>query len=134
MEPKPWRYDDDDWRGSRGRHRRSERMGAELARPLAWMGVKVGLTARREPEWQTIAASIRAEGETTFVAPADATNPLAKLLEVEPDARIVLRGSGLRPTGLTTGSPGDTTSRRSRLMMISKTSPKRLAGPRRQSA
>jgi short-subunit dehydrogenase len=53
----------------------SSGIGAELARQLAAKGVKVGLTARREPELHALAASIREAGGTAVVAPADAADP-----------------------------------------------------------
>ena len=53
----------------------SSGIGAELARQLAGMGVKVGLTARREGQLQSLADSIREAGGTAVVAPADAADP-----------------------------------------------------------
>ena len=53
----------------------SSGIGAELARQLAAMGVKVGLTARRESELERLASSIRGAGGAAVVAPADAADP-----------------------------------------------------------
>jgi short-subunit dehydrogenase len=55
----------------------SSGLGAEMARQLGRMGLKVGLTARRERELEEVAGSIRSEGGTAFVAPADAADPAA---------------------------------------------------------
>ncbi len=55
----------------------SSGIGAELARQLARLGVRVGLTARRAEELEAVARSIRAEGGTAAVAPADAADPEA---------------------------------------------------------
>ncbi len=53
----------------------SSGLGAEMARQLARTGVKVGLTARREPELESLAQEIRAAGGIAFLAPADAADP-----------------------------------------------------------
>ncbi len=50
----------------------SSGIGAELARQLAREGVRVGLTARRLDKLEQLARSIRDEGGTAAVAPADA--------------------------------------------------------------
>ena len=55
----------------------SSGLGAEMARQLARMGWKVGLTARRAVELGRVAAEIRGEGWVAAVAPADATDPEA---------------------------------------------------------
>jgi short-subunit dehydrogenase len=55
----------------------SSGLGAEMAQQLGRMGIKVGLTARREAELHAVADSIRSQGGTAFVAPADAANPTA---------------------------------------------------------
>ena len=55
----------------------SSGLGAEMARQLGRMGVRVGLTARREPELRALADAIRSEGGTAFVAPADSADPSA---------------------------------------------------------
>ncbi len=53
----------------------SSGIGAELARQLGAMGVRVGLTARREPELEALAGQIRAAGGSAVVAPGDAADP-----------------------------------------------------------
>jgi short-subunit dehydrogenase len=53
----------------------SSGLGAEMARQLGRLGMKVGLTARREAELNAVADSIRSAGGTAFVAPADASDP-----------------------------------------------------------
>ena len=53
----------------------SSGIGASLARELARSGVRVGLTARREPELEQLARAIRSEGGTAIVAPGDAADP-----------------------------------------------------------
>jgi short-subunit dehydrogenase len=53
----------------------SSGLGAEMAIQLASSGVRVGLTARREPELKALAESIRQAGGTAFVAPGDAADP-----------------------------------------------------------
>ena len=55
----------------------SSGLGAEMARQLGRRGLKVGLTARRREELESVADSIRGEGGTAFVAPADAADPAA---------------------------------------------------------
>jgi short-subunit dehydrogenase len=55
----------------------SSGLGAEMARQLGRMGLRVGLTARREAELHEVADSIRSAGGTAFVAPADAADPSA---------------------------------------------------------
>ena len=55
----------------------SSGLGAEMARQLAAMGARVGLTARREPELREVEDSIRRAGGSAFVVPADAGDPLA---------------------------------------------------------
>ena len=52
----------------------SSGLGAELARQLARAGLKVGLTARRADELESVAASIRSEWGTACVAVADASD------------------------------------------------------------
>ena len=53
----------------------SSGLGAEMARQLARAGWKVGLTARRLDELEALAASIRRDGGTAWVAAADITEP-----------------------------------------------------------
>lgn len=53
----------------------SSGIGAELARQLARMGIRVGLTARREAQLVALAASIREAGGAAVVAPGDASDP-----------------------------------------------------------
>ena len=55
----------------------SSGLGAEMARQLGRMGLKVGLTARRVSDLESVAATIRSEGGTAFVAAADAADPAA---------------------------------------------------------
>jgi short-subunit dehydrogenase len=55
----------------------SSGIGAELARQLAAMGVRVGLTARRADALEALAAEIRARGGAAAAAPADALDPHA---------------------------------------------------------
>ena len=55
----------------------SSGIGAELARQLAALGVRVGLTARRAEDLDALARSIREGGGVAAVAPADATDPVA---------------------------------------------------------
>jgi short-subunit dehydrogenase len=55
----------------------SSGIGAALARALAQAGVKVGLTARRASELETLAESIRAQGGIAEVAAADAADRAA---------------------------------------------------------
>jgi short-subunit dehydrogenase len=55
----------------------SSGIGAELARQMAALGVRVGLTARRAEALEALAQEIRAKGGTAAVAPADATDPAA---------------------------------------------------------
>ncbi len=53
----------------------SSGIGAAMARQLGASGVRVGLTARREAELQSLATSIREAGGTAVVAPGDASDP-----------------------------------------------------------
>jgi short-subunit dehydrogenase len=53
----------------------SSGLGAEMARQLGRLGLRVGLTARRGDELERVAESIRAEGGTAAVAVADASEP-----------------------------------------------------------
>jgi short-subunit dehydrogenase len=50
-------------------------IGAAMARQLGAMGVRVGLTARREAEMEAVAQAIRDAGGQAVVAPGDATDP-----------------------------------------------------------
>lgn len=52
----------------------SSGLGAEMARQLARIGYKVGLTARRAVELGQVAEEIRLEGGTASIAPADTTD------------------------------------------------------------
>lgn len=63
----------------------SSGLGAEMARQLARAGLKVGLTARRLDELETVAESIRAGGGTACVAVADAGDPEATVLGLRGD-------------------------------------------------
>jgi short-subunit dehydrogenase len=53
----------------------SSGIGAAMARQLAKAGVRVGLTARREAELESLARTIRDDGGTAVVAPGDAADP-----------------------------------------------------------
>ena len=53
----------------------SSGIGAAIARQLAREGVRVGLTARREVELESLARTIRDEGGTAVVATGDASDP-----------------------------------------------------------
>jgi short-subunit dehydrogenase len=53
----------------------SSGIGAELARQLGAMGVRVGLTARREAELESLAGQIRDAGGSAVVAAGDAGDP-----------------------------------------------------------
>lgn len=53
----------------------SSGIGSALARQLGALGVRVGLTARREAELEEVARAVREAGGTAVVAPGDATDP-----------------------------------------------------------
>lgn len=55
----------------------SSGLGAEMARQLALLGWKVGLTARRAVDLGEVAREIREAGGTAEIAPADATDAAA---------------------------------------------------------
>jgi NADP-dependent 3-hydroxy acid dehydrogenase YdfG len=55
----------------------SSGIGSALARQLGAMGVRVGLTARREAELEAVARGIRDAGGSAVVAPGDAADPVS---------------------------------------------------------
>lgn len=79
----------------------SSGLGAEMARQLGRMGMKVGLTARRESELREVAAFIHSEGGSAFVAPADAADPasfkaaLGSLVEALGPVDLLIANAGI---------------------------------------